>query len=182
MSGKRNGIVGILIVALVAAAFGVYWQRNRNASEEARPASAPSAEEKSFPVVLTPARALRFEDRITVAGTVLSRNFATVSARIPGTLDVIDVDEGDRVEAGKTRLFQTDRVKVARAVEIARQEVAVAECAVSVNGPAGKAFRPISTKRRSTTNAFNVSMTTTGRSRRMPWRCSVRGFFSWKRS
>ncbi len=133
MSRKRNGIIGLLIVVLVAAALWGYWQCDRGASEEAFPAAASSAEEKSFPVVLTQARALRFEDRITVAGTVLSRNFAAVSARIPGTLDVIDVDEGDRVEAGKTRLFQTDHIKVARAVEIARQEIAVAECAISVN-------------------------------------------------
>ncbi len=133
MSRKRNGMIGLLVVALVAAGFWVYRSRPRGVSEEAQPGSAPSPEEKSFPVVLTQARALRFEDRITVAGTAMSKRFAEVTARIPGTLDAIDVDEGDRVEAGKTRLFQTDRVKVARAVEIASQEVAVAECAISVN-------------------------------------------------
>lgn len=126
------GIVGLLIGALVtAAAFGGYWRRNRGTSEA--PSQASAGEEKSFPVVLTAARALHFEDRVTVAGTVLSKNSVEVSARIPGTLDSLAVDEGDRVEAGKTRLFQTDRVKVARAVEIARQQLEVADCAVRVN-------------------------------------------------
>ena len=53
-----------------------------------------------------------------------------VSARIPGTLDEVLVDEGDRVEAGKTKLFQTDSLKLTKAEAIAKRALEVAEASV----------------------------------------------------
>ncbi len=66
-----------------------------------------------------------FEDRIQVQGTLQAKNFANVSARVEGNLVEIAVDKGDKVEAGKTRLFEVDKENRARAVETARQNVAV---------------------------------------------------------
>ena len=50
-----------------------------------------------------------------------------VSARVSGVLDAIYVDEGDPVEAGKTRLFQTDSLNLKRSEEVAEQQLSVAE-------------------------------------------------------
>jgi RND family efflux transporter MFP subunit len=82
------------------------------------------------PVVLLPAGRRTFEEKLKISGTVLAKRFALVSARIPGTLDQVFVDAGDVVEAGKTKLFQTDALKLQQAVAIAQQQVAVAECAL----------------------------------------------------
>lgn len=73
---------------------------------------------------------MTFESRVVVSGNVKAKRFALVSARIPGSLDAVFVDKGDVVEAGKTRLFQTDSVKLSKAVELARQQLTVAECSV----------------------------------------------------
>ena len=85
---------------------------------------------KRIPVVLTPAQEMTFESAVVVAGNVLAKNGALVSARIPGPLDEIYVDEGDAVQAGETRLFQTDALKLTKAVAMARQGLQVAELAV----------------------------------------------------
>ncbi len=85
---------------------------------------------KRIPVVLTPAQEITFESAVVVAGNVLAKNGALVSARIPGPLDEIYVDEGDAVQAGETRLFQTDALKLTKAVAMARQGLQVAELAV----------------------------------------------------
>jgi len=85
---------------------------------------------KRIPVVLTPAKAMTFEDSVVVSGSILAKNYALVSARIPGPLDAIYVDEGDFVEANRTKLFQTDSLKLAKAVVMAEQGLTVAEHSV----------------------------------------------------
>ncbi|TWU42468.1 efflux RND transporter periplasmic adaptor subunit [Novipirellula artificiosorum] len=92
--------------------------------------STPKAMQRSTPVVLAEARAMSFERSITVSGSIQAKRFALVSARVPGTLDAVFVDEGDVIEANKTELFQTDSVKLSKAVAIARQELTVSQCAV----------------------------------------------------
>ena len=66
----------------------------------------------------------KFENRLQVQGTLEAKNYANVAARVDGNLVQIAVDKGDRVEAGKTLLFVTDKENRARAVETARQNVA----------------------------------------------------------
>jgi|GEM_PF-174051 len=88
----------------------------------------PLDDRPPVPVVLQPATRRTFEEKLKISGTVLAKRFALVSARIPGTLDQVFVDAGDVVEAGKTKLFQTDALKLQQAVAIAQQQVAVAEC------------------------------------------------------
>ena len=83
-----------------------------------------------IPVVVTPAEEKDFQSGVVVSGNVQAKNFALVSARMPGPLDAIFVDEGDVVEAGKTQLFQTDSIKLTKAVAVARQGLTVAECTV----------------------------------------------------
>jgi RND family efflux transporter MFP subunit len=81
-------------------------------------------------VVVTPAASHDFERSLRVVGSLEPARFAMVSARIPGVLDEILVDEGDAVVAGETVLFKTDSLKLGKALEIARQDEAVAASAL----------------------------------------------------
>jgi multidrug efflux pump subunit AcrA (membrane-fusion protein) len=83
--------------------------------------------EERVSVVITPSRVMTFVEGIETFGNVESKNYALVSARIPGVIDDIYVEEGDYVIEGKTNLFQTDKIKLNQAVEIARQAVSVAD-------------------------------------------------------
>jgi RND family efflux transporter MFP subunit len=122
----------VIVVVGLALGLGAGWRPVSRSADANEDATAPSADgsQKRTPVVLTPARQMTFEDRVTASGSVHAKRYALVSARIPGTLDAVFVDEGDAVEAGRTRLFQTDAVKLTKAVAIARQDLTVAECAV----------------------------------------------------
>jgi len=82
-------------------------------------------------VVVEPARTIEFRRVINVQGNVEAKRLALVSPRIAGPLDEIFVEDGDVVEAGDTRLFQTDSVKLVKAVEVRRQEVLVAESSLA---------------------------------------------------
>jgi len=112
-----------IIIALAMGLHG-YGSNPNEAAEDALQGR------KAVPVVLAPARSMTFERRVVVSGSVEAKRYALVSARLPGTLDAVFVDEGDRVEANKTRLFQTDAVKLKKAVAIAEQNLTVAECSV----------------------------------------------------
>ena len=74
-----------------------------------------------------------FEDSLAIQGTIEARNTAAVSARVPGNLDSIWVDEGDSVVAGETPLFQIDPVNLSNQVTIAEQTLAVAKSNLSVS-------------------------------------------------
>lgn len=98
------------------------------------PVGLPSAQEDSsnnkdygITVVTNPCRGMIFEDRLETSGNVESKNYALVSARVPGVIDDIYFEEGDFVTAGKTDLFQTDKIKLSQAKEIAKHGVVVAE-------------------------------------------------------
>ncbi len=78
-------------------------------------------------VVVTKAKQMTFEERVETSGNLETRNYSIVSARSSGIIDNVFVREGDQVVAGKTNLFQIDRVKSQQAVDISKQSVAVAE-------------------------------------------------------
>jgi RND family efflux transporter MFP subunit len=67
-----------------------------------------------------------FIESLKVQGNMESEKIAKVSARIPGPIEAVFVEEGDAVEAGKTRLFQIDSIKLQKNVEIRQQELAIA--------------------------------------------------------
>lgn len=128
---KRAGriVVGAIVLAgLCALATGAFFASKHGQANERGTESEDAADR--VPVVVTPARQMSFENGMVVSGNVQAKNFALVSARMPGPLDAVFVDEGDRVEAGKTQLFQTDSVKLTKAVAVARQGLTVAECTV----------------------------------------------------
>jgi len=126
-------LVAVLLVGGLAVGISTVWQTQGATTKSNDDVGARTVTDakKTVPVVVTPARKMTFETRIEVSGSVHAERYALVSARIPGTLDALYVDEGDRVEAGKTKLFQTDSLKLSKAVAIARQDLTVAECSVA---------------------------------------------------
>jgi len=73
-----------------------------------------------------------FEHRITVQGTLQAKHFAIVSAQVTGRITALPVDVGDRVEAGKTVLFQIDPVTLKNALTSAEHQGTVAQAALEV--------------------------------------------------
>ena len=129
------------VAMVVVAAVVLLTQCRRRVDEGSK--SAEDATSRRLPVVLTPVREMTFEDRICISGNVEARNTALVSARIPGVLDNIFVEEGDTVEVGE-RLFQTNKEKLTQAVEIAEQQVAVASAAVRASASPATMFTTMS--------------------------------------
>lgn len=74
-----------------------------------------------------------FESRLTVQGSVEAKTSVNVSARVPGNLDSVWVDEGDQVVAGETKMFQIDPVNLSNQVVIAEQALAVAKSGLAVS-------------------------------------------------
>lgn len=85
--------------------------------------------QRRIPVSVTPVQERTFEERVAAQGTLLAKNYAMVAPRVDGVITDMFVDEGDRVEAEKTPLFQTDKIVLTQAYEIAMQDKAVAACA-----------------------------------------------------
>ena len=67
-----------------------------------------------------------FVDALRVQGAVRAKDEAGVSARIPGTIDAVFVDEGARVKKGDA-LFQVDRQNLENAVRAAKDDLAMAK-------------------------------------------------------
>lgn len=88
----------------------------------------PESKKAAVPVVLSPATQRTFVAMLRLQGTVLSKETLAVGPNIPGTLTEVFVDAGDRVVAGETKLMISDPVKAGKALEIARQDLALAEC------------------------------------------------------
>lgn len=132
MNRRTKGTIGLVgVIALAGAAVGARAvlpdKTARTPSTGDQPAATKSQE---MPVVLTATRQMTFEQRVVLSGNVQAKNDALVSARIPGTVDSIFVDEGDSVVAGKTKLFQIDSLKVTKEVALARQGLLVGEAAL----------------------------------------------------
>lgn len=125
MNARSRVILSLMVLAAAALSLTSVSCRGKGAEQAASGAAA-----KRVPVNVTPARTMTFETRLVTSGSLMSKNYALVSARIPGTLDLVFVDEGDRVVAGETKLFQTDSANLTKAVEIARQALAVADSAI----------------------------------------------------
>jgi multidrug efflux pump subunit AcrA (membrane-fusion protein) len=117
------GIIILICIGWLA------YDHNSTASAAAQADSSRDAVKKT-PVAVTGAKIISFEELVETSGNIESKNYALVSARIPGTIDEIYVREGDQVIKGKTRLFQTDKIKVTQAVEIAKDNVSVTEAAL----------------------------------------------------
>jgi len=129
-SSEKQLRTAVWAAAIVLAGGALAGCGERSSStEKGTPDAKTAIAEREVPVVLTPVASRTFENRLAVQGSVEAKNTVVVSVRIPGTIDDIYVEEGDEVIAGETKLFQTDALKLTKAVEVSRQDVAVAHCA-----------------------------------------------------
>ena len=81
---------------------------------------------QSIQVSLEDVNQREFQELLQIQGTVEAVNIARVSPRISGPIEAIYVKEGDKVEAGKTKLFVIDPLKLEKNLEIRKQEVVIA--------------------------------------------------------
>lgn len=88
------------------------------------PAAAPAAAREAVLVRTEPAAVRDFRRLLRLQGSIDAKGAARIAARVPGTLDEIRVDQGDRVAAGDV-LFVTDRLNLENRVEAERQNVLV---------------------------------------------------------
>jgi len=117
--------IGCIVVAV--AGLGIWLKLSGHNSKAAE--AVVDQQVKSVPVVVTRPVRRTFEQVIVTQGNVEANNVAMVSPRIPGTLEKFFVDEGDKVIAGQTRLFETDSVKLQQNLTISEHDLAVARCA-----------------------------------------------------
>ena len=127
MTGRKK-----IYIALIAAAAVIglgFWATAAKVQvpdkdETASPTSA--AEAREVTVRTMPVEIREFEDRLIVQGNLEAHKVVVVSARIPGIIEEIYVDEGDLVEVGKTLLFQIDALKLSKAVSAAANDLEAA--------------------------------------------------------
>lgn len=72
----------------------------------------------------------RFADKAPVQGTIRAKSSAMVSARVPGAIGALLVEEGAHVKEG-TPLFRVDRENLVNAVRSAENDIALAEAALA---------------------------------------------------
>ena len=114
---------GLAAVAVVAVGIVIASADTRGASA----ASVPESQKRPpTMVLLTPVREMDFNESVTSDGSIKARFYSLVSPRLSGIIDDIYVREGDRVVAGKTKLFQLDSEKLRQAVDRSNQELIIA--------------------------------------------------------
>ena len=127
MKSRSKNILGIS-VAVVFCGYLVFdtFIKNAGSAQRGENTSKIVSDARIVPVTTEPLARRLFEERMVLQGTVEAKETALVPARMGGTIEVIHVDEGDRVIAGETVLFETDALSAEKRVEIARRELAVA--------------------------------------------------------
>jgi RND family efflux transporter MFP subunit len=83
-------------------------------------------------VEVTRVASMEFEETLLLQGTVESKTYALIPAKIGGTVEQLLVEEGARVKAGEA-LCELDHENLERAVETRRQELAVADSSLDVS-------------------------------------------------
>lgn len=81
---------------------------------------------RRVPVTVTAVQERDFEERITVQGNLVAKDYAMVSPLVDGMVTELYVEEGDQVEKGAP-LLQIDKETLGQAYEIALQDKVVAE-------------------------------------------------------
>lgn len=87
---------------------------------------------REVPIKLSSLRTLTFNNLVRVQGTLETKSFALVPARIGGTIEKLFVEEGDRVEIDQP-LCLIDRENLIHMVETRKQELAVADSLLEVS-------------------------------------------------
>ena len=126
---RTLGKIFLGLVIAACAGGGGYFFYQQKAQAQGGEAPEVVTREERVSVVTTPVTMRHFERSLLVQGNVEAKHFAMVGPRIPGTIEAIDVEEGDPVIAGQTKLFETDAVALEKNVQINRHNLTVAQCA-----------------------------------------------------
>jgi RND family efflux transporter MFP subunit len=117
---NKNIVLSLLIATCVGCS-----KKNEDSKTSLKP-------ETALVVRTLTATPRTFERRLTVQGNIEAKQIANVASRLAGNLDAIYVDEGDRVEAGKTVLFQIDPLALQNELTSAEQQLAVTQASLDV--------------------------------------------------
>jgi multidrug resistance efflux pump len=88
-----------------------------------------SFEEKTTRVNISKLQKMVFRHKIPLQGTVMPVEFATISAKISGTVEMLKVDEGDKVKKGDL-LCGIDRQVLRNRVVVCEDDVKIREAAL----------------------------------------------------
>lgn len=69
---------------------------------------------------------MNFKKKIRLQGNVEPSEYTLICAKTDGTIDIMNVDEGDRAEKGKL-LFQSDKLNLESQLEVAKKSLKVEE-------------------------------------------------------
>ena len=131
----------ILIAVVVAAGAFFAFQGIKKGKEDH---VGSSLAESSVPVTVSAVVQHEFQDEIHAVGTLKAKVTGFVSPKVPGNVEAVPVDIGDRVKAGQT-VIRLDRMNFELAVTTADAALAAAKSAVSLSEVqlehAKKAFR-----------------------------------------
>ncbi|MDD2998749.1 MAG: efflux RND transporter periplasmic adaptor subunit [Candidatus Riflebacteria bacterium] len=125
-SKKSTWIALLAFICLLGLILFVQTHTANAGFEESREDAQPSASSQtSVPVKLSQVTRRQFLKTINVYGKVESYQSAFVAPKISGVVEKLFVDEGSRVEKGKTRLFEIDNLKLQQKVDNARQNISI---------------------------------------------------------
>ena len=117
---KKNILLALLVTT---------WVGCSNKNEDSK---ASQKTETSIAVRTVTALPRTFERRLTVQGNIEAKQIANVASRLAGNIDAIYVDEGDRVEANTSVLFQLDSLSLQNELTSAEQQRAVTQASLEV--------------------------------------------------
>ncbi len=116
---KMKKTIELAALALAIAAAGCAKEKPAAAPEETRALVKVGQ--------VDPAR--RFRESRRVKAAIRAKESALVSARVPGTIDALFVEDGASVKKGE-RLFQVDRVNLENAVRAAEDDLRLAKASL----------------------------------------------------
>jgi multidrug efflux pump subunit AcrA (membrane-fusion protein) len=119
-----HGLIAVVLVATVAllVTLGAKWNRREHAN--------PAADHVSIPVTVTSVIRHEFRDEITGVGTLKAKETVLLSPKVPGNVEAVLVDIGDRVEKDQV-VVRLDRTTFELAVKQVRAAYASAEAAIA---------------------------------------------------
>jgi RND family efflux transporter MFP subunit len=125
-SGKSLWIALLALICLLGlVSFAQIHTANAGLERSREDAQHNASSQSKVPVKLSPVTKRQFLKTINVYGKVESYQSAFVAPKISGEVEKLFVDEGSRVEKGKTRLFEIDNLKLQQKVDNARQNISI---------------------------------------------------------
>ncbi|RJR33083.1 MAG: efflux RND transporter periplasmic adaptor subunit [Desulfobacteraceae bacterium] len=122
---RRKAYVLIAVVAIVLA-FSTFQFSRKQSDKDA----GLDMTDKTLPVTIASVVQREFADAISAVGTMTARETSLLSPKVPGAVNQILVNIGDRVKCGAV-VIELDRTNYALGLEQARKALASSEAALS---------------------------------------------------